>query len=207
MRKLLHLLQRKEKGFTLIEVLLATTISLIGLSAGVIVLALGYKHFNLGRHVAQEQKARIALEKMVRELQETGIFTINPDSSVIYSEENSSSIISFASARHDETNEFLTDQNGMPSWINAIVYFRDATSNTLYRYKEPKTYWGTNYDVSGFDPSLTEGSEPMAQFITDLKFWFSDDELLNIKMKIALASEEEESPYELTLNTTIKIRN
>jgi len=207
MRRVLNIQKRKEKGFTLIELLLATAISLIGLSAGAAILLQGYKHAAFGQNLAKvQQQARITLEKMVKEFQETAIGNIDPDPSSIDSV-NPSNIISFASAR-DDNNNFLIDENEMPSWTNAIVYFRDADSNTLYRYKEPKTDWDTNYDVSGFNPSsiAEEDKEPMATSVTGVEFWFSGDNLLNIKIKIAL-DPEAENPSEKEWITTIKLRN
>jgi prepilin-type N-terminal cleavage/methylation domain-containing protein len=200
-----NLQKKKEKGFTLIEVLLAMSISLIGFSSGFVVMMEGYKHLNFGQGAARvQQQAEFAMERMVKELQETAVSTIAPDPSVINAEENSSNIISFASARNDNTNEFETDDNtGMPIWSNAIVYFRDEESNKLYRYKQMLN----TYDYGSFDPQLAkEQSEQMATSITNIKFWFSGDELLNIEMEVALNSEAE-NPHETVLATTIKLRN
>lgn len=206
MRRFLNLQKRKEKkGFTLIEVLLAMSISFIGLAAAGTLLLLGYKHFYFGQNVARvQQRARIAIERMVQEFQETGVSTIDPDPSSIMNPENSSNIISFASAR-DDNGIFLIDENGMPDWVNAIVYFRDADSNTLYKYKEAKTDWGTNYDVSGFEPP-SEGNELMATSVTGAEFWLSGDNLLNIKIKIVL-NPEAENPSEEEWITAIRLRN
>ena len=201
--KKLNLQKKKEKGFTLIEVLLAMSISLIGFSSGFVVMMEGYKHLNLGQGAARvQQQAEFAMERMVKELQETAVSTIAPDPGVIDTEENSSDIISFASAR-DDNNNFLTGGDGMPNWVNAIVYFRDEESNKLYRYKQMLN----TYDYGSFDPQLAkEQSEQMATSITNIKFWFSSDELLNIEMEVALNSEAEDS-HKTVLMATIKLRN
>jgi type II secretory pathway pseudopilin PulG len=206
MRRLLNLRKRKEKGFTLVEMLLSTTISFIGVSAGFIILSLGYEQLDFGRNATKAQRqAGFALERMVRELKETGIRTINPDQSNIDSEAFATDIISFASARDDDNN-FLTDDDGMPDWINAVVYFRDEDSNILYKYKEAKNDWSTNYSINVFNPLEASGKEQIAHSVTDIKFWFSGDRLLNIKITVSLNSETEDS-CECVLTTQVKIRN
>jgi prepilin-type N-terminal cleavage/methylation domain-containing protein len=184
MKKYLKLQKREEKGFTLIEILLSMTISLIGFSASATLILLGNQQFFSGQNVTRiQQQARIALGKMVEELQETTIGTINPDTSSIDSE-NPSNIISFASAR-DDNNAFVLNEEGTPDWSHVIIYFRDADSNILYRYREVKTNWEENYNVSEFNPSEISDKEPMATSVTGVEFWVSNN-LLNIKLKIVI---------------------
>lgn len=205
MRKFLDIKKRRDKGFTLIEMLLTMTLSLIGIASVTTTLILGYRYFYLGNDITQiQQRAGIALEKMVKELRETSMDRIEPNPDSINSEENSSNIISFASAR-DENNNFLTDAEGMPDWTKAIVYFIDTDSNVLYRYKESKDNWDANYDISGFDSSTVSGEKSLVTSVTGLKFWFSGNNLLNIKIEVLLDSEIQQSSLELT--TAIKIRN
>jgi prepilin-type N-terminal cleavage/methylation domain-containing protein len=197
--------KRKENGFTLIEMLLAAAISLIGFSAITAILMLVYKNSHLLETVDQvQQQTNIALEKVVKEFQETAVGNMDPDPSSINSEANSSDIISFPSARDDNGN-FLLDGNGKPDWTNAIVYFRDAGSNALYRYRDAKDDWSTNYAVSGFNRQVA-GRELMATAVTDVEFWFSGNNLLNIKMTIALNSEAA-NPTEEEFITAVVIRN
>ena len=184
MKKYLKLQKREEKGFTLIEILLSMTISLIGFSASATLILLGHQQFFSGQNVTRiQQQARIALGKMVEELQETTIGTINPDTSSIDSE-NPSNIISFASAR-DDNSAFVLNEERTPDWSHVIIYFRDADSNILYRYREVKTNWEENYNVSEFNSSEISDKEPMATSVTGVEFWVSDN-LLNIKLKIVI---------------------
>jgi prepilin-type N-terminal cleavage/methylation domain-containing protein len=114
MRKFLTL--RTQKGFTLIEVMLAMTISLIGLAAGVAIFTMGNKYFYVEKNFAEvHQQARMAIETMVKELQRASASTIIPSLNDISGQENSTGIIIFASA------------------AGPISYFRDANSNILYK--------------------------------------------------------------------------
>ncbi|MBM3239457.1 type II secretion system protein [Candidatus Poribacteria bacterium] len=205
--------KRKENGFTLIEMLLAAAIALIGLSASTAILMQVYKNSHLLETADQvQQQTNIALEKVVKEFQETAVGTINPAPSDImntpgYPPVNTSDIISFASARDNNGNFVIDEYSGKPVWANAIVYFRgayfideypDLDPNTLYRYKEG---WDT-YNGE-FDPST---SEQMATSVTDVKFWFYGNNLLNIKMTLAL-NPEAANPTEEEFITAVVIRN
>jgi len=151
--------RKREEGFSLVELMIAMAVTLIGFAASYSMLQLGYKYFNLGTDVTQaQQEARMALETMIKELQETSAGTVWVTDEAV----------SFASARNDN-NEFLTitapenPDKEKPYWQKAVVYFRDAESNILFKYEEAKENWSEN-----FNPSLTVGAENLKEIATSV---------------------------------------
>jgi type II secretory pathway component PulJ len=143
-----NLRRKKELGLTLVELLMAVSISFIGFTAGYLLLQSGYNSLNIGTAVTKaQQEVRMAFETMIKELQETSADTIvlqetSADTVVI---EGASDAISFASAR-DANNNFSTTESGVSDWRKAVVYAWDSESNTFYRYEEDKVDWTTNFD-------------------------------------------------------------
>jgi hypothetical protein len=137
---------------------------------------------------------------MVREFQETEIDTVSIDSG-----NPSNHIISFASAR-DDFNNFQIDDNGNPIWQYTIFYCRGEhlglNPNTLYRYKED---WVTG-EQSPLEAMTTDDDDDDDAFVTGLEFWFSDNNLLNIKVKVVL-NPEVDNPSEEEFITAVTIRN
>ncbi|MBC8234583.1 prepilin-type N-terminal cleavage/methylation domain-containing protein [bacterium] len=168
--------RKREEGFSLSELMIATAVALIGFMASYSLLQLGYKYFNLGTDVTQaQQEARMDLETMIKELQETSAGTVWVTDEAV----------SFASARNDN-NEFLTitatenPDKEKPYWQKAVVYFRDAESNILFKYEEAKEDWSTN-----FNPSLAVGAENLKEIatsVTSIVFQFSGN-LLSITIQ------------------------
>lgn len=168
--------RKREEGFSLSELMIAMAVTLIGFAASYSMFQVGYKYFNLGTDATQaQQKARMALETMIKELQETSAGTVWVTDEAV----------SFASARNDN-NEFLTitatenPDKEKPYWQKAVVYFRDAESNILFKYEEAKEDWSTN-----FNPSLAVGAENLKEIatsVTSIVFQFSGN-LLSITIQ------------------------
>lgn len=181
-----------EKGYSLIELMVAMAVMLIGLTASYTLFKLGYKYLNLGTNVTQAQQgARMAFETMIKELQETSANTVWV----------ADGAISFASAR-DESNNFSTTAEEKPDWKKAVVYFRDAESNILYRYEEAKDDWSAK-----FDPSLAVGAENLKEIATsvDSMVFQLDSNLLSINITIMEDTQEGIASEELT--TAIRLQN
>ena len=171
------------------------TILLIGFTAGHVLLQIGYKSFNVGTAATQlQQKVRIALETMIRELQETSVDTIVIEGPAI----------SFASAR-DADDNFSTTESGAPDWRKAVVYFLDAESNTLYRYEEAKENWSANFNPTIAFDAGEEALEQIASTVKAITFQLSPDNLLSITITLTEDAQGEGVPEEIT--TAVKPRN
>ncbi len=125
-------------GYTLIEVLIALSLSSIGFIGGLMLYRSGHRVLNISRATAEiEQGSRKALETMIQELQETTIDSV--DVSVPQA-------ISFASAWNSGT--FASNIDWTPDWKQAVVYFLDTSTNTLCRYVAPKDDWSTGFNTA-----------------------------------------------------------
>ena len=191
--KTLH--RKRELGLTLVELLIAMSISLIGFAAGYILLQSGYKSLNVGKEAAEaQQKVRIAIETMIQEFQETSADTVWVTGEAI----------SFASAKAADYN-FATNEDGTPDWQKAVVYFRDAGSNTLFKYEETKDDWTTNFD-SSFAFEAEEGAlKKMATSVNAITFQLSPNNLLSVTIEFIKDAEGEGMPEELT--TAVRLQN
>ncbi len=196
MKTIMETLHRKrELGLTLVELLIAMGISLIGFTAGYLLLQTGYKSLNVGREAAEaQQKVRIAIETMIQEFQETSADTVWVTGDVI----------SFASARDADYN-FATNEDGTPDWQKAVVYFRDAESDTLFKYEEAKDDWTANFD-SSFAFEAEEGAlKKMATSVNAITFQLSPNNLLDVTIEFIKDAEGEGMPEELT--TAVRLQN
>lgn len=211
--------RKREEGFSLVELMIAMAVMLIGFAASYNLFQLGYKYLNLGADVTQaRQEIRMAFENMVKELQETSSDTITiPTNTIVIDRTEpeddivieSGQAISFASARYwdpdKQKNKFSTIANppdrGKPNWQKAVVYFRDAESNTLYRYEEnrPIEYWSTKFNPSLID---VESLKEVAKSVTSMVF---DDSRLESDNLLSITSQGESALEVLT--TTIKVQN
>ena len=127
----------RPRGFTLIELILALAMSMIGLAAVYTLLFQGFKYLSISDEVggmgamANRSRLRIGLERMISELRESSIDTVEISPS--------GDAMSFASPR--ELDGTPTDDG---SWAKAMVYF--LHEGKLYKYEEEKTDWSSNFD-------------------------------------------------------------
>jgi len=184
--------RRTEYGHTLIELLIALSVSLISLIGGLTLYRSGFQTLNVGRTSTEmQQGARKALETMVQELQETTAGTL--DISVPYA-------ISFASAR--ETTGFASKADGTPAWKNAVVYFLDTGTSTLCRYVEAKTDWSTGFNTaSAFSAS---NPEKLVPHVTNLQFQLVGNLL---RITIETSGNVESGTISDTVTTQVYVRN
>ena len=184
--------RRTASGYTLIEVLIALAISLIGFIGGLTLYSSGAKTLKVGRASTEiQQGARKALETIIKDLQETTISTI--DVSVPYA-------IRFASAQN--AGSFALNSDGTPDWKNAVVYFLDTASNTLCRYIEAKDDWSTGFDTaSAFD---AVNPEQLVPHVTNLEFSLVGNLL---SMTIEMSDTTESVPISKELTTQVYVRN
>ncbi len=125
----------RSKGFTLIEVVIAMSIAVIGALGGYALLAnvQGTISGNTATIQAQ-QDARNIVERIARELREASPEKIWPDS-MTYQE---SDYVTFFSPR-DANRTFVIQESGEnvgePEWQRAIAYVFHSSSNRIYRYQ------------------------------------------------------------------------
>jgi hypothetical protein len=126
--------------------MLGITISLIGLAAGVTIFTLGNNYFYVEKNFAEvHQQARMAIEKMVQELQRTSADTISPSLNDISGPENATDTISFASAAGTisyfrDTNSILykstsAGQESMATSVNSVEFWSSGNNNSLLNIK------------------------------------------------------------------------
>lgn len=137
------------KGFTLIELILALAISMIGLAAVYTLLFQGFRYLSASNDaggigaMANRSRLRIGLERMISELRESSIDTVEISPS--------GDAMSFASHRGIDGRP--TDDG---SWAKAVVYF--LHEGKLYKYEEEKTDWSANFDPELVFQGEREGS-------------------------------------------------
>jgi prepilin-type N-terminal cleavage/methylation domain-containing protein len=183
--------RQTDAGFSLIELIMALAISLIGLTGGFTLYRSAHQTVNATQTAAEIQSSvRKVLELMAQDLHESSVDTI--DLSV-------SGAISFASARN--ANSFVSNSDGTPDWKNAIVYFVDDETNTLCRYVEAKDDWSANFNTAS---ALTSDDvEQLTPHVTGMSFTLNDNVLT-----VALAfSKHIESAGSDVFTSQILIRN
>ena len=199
--------RKTEAGHSLIEMIMAMSISLIGLIGGLTLYRSAHHTVNAGRESTEIQaRGRKVLELMAMELQESNVDTIDL---------SATGAISFASARSGGT--FATEADGSPDWNKAVVYCVDSDSNCLRRYDEAKTDWPTLFNTSYFltRSDLDTVCEDVVEGVIDMTCQLVGSVLtIAVKMKSHMepqmvspqASEELSEPYEL-FTMDIYLRN
>ena len=108
---------RNPKGFTLIEVVIALSVGLIGALGGYALLANTQSTIAGNSAAVQaQQDARIIVERMARELRES-----SPERVWAYSSDEGSNWVYFETPR-DENRTFVVDADGKPQWQRGIEY-------------------------------------------------------------------------------------
>jgi prepilin-type N-terminal cleavage/methylation domain-containing protein len=153
---------RDQRGFTLIELIIAMSIGLIGAMGGYALLAnmQGTMSGNSAAVQAQ-QEARIIVERIARELRESSPDWVWP-SNMTYEE---SDYIVFLTPRNEDRT-FIVDSEGKPQWQRAILYRLDSDSK-LRRYQV--------YMSGTAEPHEISQSEVVSKRVERLLFSRTDD--------------------------------
>lgn len=163
---------KQKKGLTLIEILLATTISIIIVAAGYEVYNISYKSYKKNYAMAElSQNARIALERITRDIRQTmEIMTDLPEN-----------------PGAGTPSSTITFQDGHSYWVDGriqyITYYLDDTDlyrkTTHYTFTSPCetapiSTWvlSSARGASGQSPLVCDSEDkPRAEKITNLQFW------------------------------------
>ncbi|HEX29796.1 TPA: hypothetical protein ENG04_06910 [Candidatus Poribacteria bacterium] len=177
---------RRMEGYTLIQLLVAMAISIIGLSALYTVIFQGYGYVG-SNAIADHQRMRLGLERMIYELRES-----SPDTVEISDDGNG---IGFASPRGSD-GSFELNPDGSPRWVKAVVYF--LSDGRLYRYEEGKTDWSTNFDPDlVFQCDRKSEWHEIAGSIEAVSFQISGD-MVSIHLRMTDG---------LSIDTSVRMRN
>ena len=188
---------RSSKGVTLIEMVIAASIALIGAMGG-LALFTGVKGTIAGNSAAvqAEQEARNIVERIAREIRESA-----PDQVWLYDMNgDGSEYINFLTPR-DSNRKFIVDANGRPLWQRTISYGLDTYSNTVYRYQ-----YFTNYDG---ETGQYESFEIVSKNVEDLRFRISGD---MVAIRIRTFTDQGQGTGNVSntyadFHTTVKLRN
>jgi prepilin-type N-terminal cleavage/methylation domain-containing protein len=195
---------RREKGLTLIEVLIAIVITLVGSLAGYAFLA-GVRGTVAGNSavIQSQQEARITVERMARELRESNRDKIWPDPIPT----GGSHYIIFFTPR-DESRSFVLDEvvhYGRPGWQRTIAYALGENS-TLYRYQIYNLPNRPEPDTERLFRSVPEVVSKNVEWLAFTR----DKDLFTISIRMFSDSGDKignVAPSYTDFNTTIKLRN
>lgn len=195
---------RSEKGLTLIEVLIALVITLIGSLAGYAFLA-SVRGTVAGNSalVQSQQEARITVERMARELRESNRDKVWPNPMPAAG----SHYIIFFTPR-DEERSFAVDETvyyGRPEWQRTVAYAL-GDNYTLYRYQVYNLPDRPEPDTSRL---FSTQPEVVSRNVEHLLFTRNDD-LLTISIRMFSDSGDKignVAPSYANFDTTIKLRN
>ena len=195
---------RREKGLTLIEVLIAVVITLIGSLAGYAFLA-SVRGTVAGNSalVQSQQEARITVERMAREIRESNRDKVWPNPMPA----GGARYIVFFTPR-DKERSFVVDETvhyGRPEWHRTIAYAL-GENNTLYRYQIYNLPNGPEPDM---DRLFSTQPEVVSRNVEHFLFTRTDD-LLTISIRMFSDKGDKignVAPSYANFDTTIKLRN
>lgn len=195
---------KREKGLSLIEVLIAIVITLIGSLAGYAFLA-SVRGTVAGNSalVQSQQEARITVERMAREIRESNRDKVWPNPIP----EGGSHYIIFFTPR-DPERSFVVDEvvnYGRPEWQRTIAYAL-GENHTLYRYQIYNLPNGPEPDT---DRLFRSEPEVVSRNVEHLLFTRTDD-LLSISIRMFSDRGDKignVAPSYADFNTIIKLRN
>lgn len=129
-------IKRDSAGLSLIEVVIASAIILVGVMASY-ALILGVQKTSSGNSdlLQAQQEARLTMESIARELREASVSRAWTDEDIDFYEP----MIMFLSAR-DENLTFTVNDSGEPDWQKAVLYKLDTYQDRLYRYESDDSY-------------------------------------------------------------------
>jgi prepilin-type N-terminal cleavage/methylation domain-containing protein len=161
---------RNPKGFTIVEMVVAMSISLIGVAGGYALLANVQGTMAGNSAVTQaQQEARLVVERVTRELQESSRDWVWPSPMP----EGGSDYIVFITPRN-ENRVFVVNDDGSPQWQRAILYRLDSDS-MLRRYQL--------YMSGTVEPNERYQSEVVSKNVEELLFNRLNNDMITISIR------------------------
>jgi len=161
---------RNPKGFTLIEMVIAMSIGLIGVAGGYALLANVQGTMAGNSAVTQaQQEARFIVERITRELCESSRDRVWPSPMP----NGGSDYIVFLTPRNED-RVFIVDNDGNPQWQRAILYRLDSDSK-LRRYQL--------YMSGTVEPSERYQSEIVSRNVEQLLFNRVNNDMITIHIR------------------------
>jgi len=190
---------KSSKGISLIEVIIATAIGLVGAMGGYSVLtSMNSTRVENTAVVEAQGEARNIMERMTRELRESSPevvwprYTDYPDYDIEH--------VYFFTPRNAD-REFIINSEGEPEWQRAVAYWLNIETNSLYRFQYYLTW----------EPDLDDWFhfELISENVEQLIFSRTDDMItINIRTFTDSAGGLGNVARSYAdLNTTIKLRN
>lgn len=154
--KYIKRLAKFERGFSVIEVLIASSVEIIAISGMLLFFTSFQKQsIEINQKLMYQQEARLAMKLLARDLRETSIATVN----------SSANFVSFASLR-DSAQNFSLNAEGQALWKKSIFYYIPSGTTILCRHESPKLDW-TNKSTSSDIPNTPPWE--MARGVTSLQ--------------------------------------
>ncbi len=192
---------RSSKGISLMEVMIAMAIGLIGVMGGYALLtSMNSTRVENTAVVVAQGEARNILERMTRELRESSPEAVWPRYNTNGEKYN---WVYFWTPRNAD-REFMINTEGEPEWQRGIQYWLNWNSNTLYRRRFYLT----------FDPYTNDWSdwfnfEMVSENVEEMTF-SRDDDMFTINIRTFSDSDGGMGNVARSyadLSTTIKLRN
>jgi prepilin-type N-terminal cleavage/methylation domain-containing protein len=184
------------KGFTIIETLIALSISLVGTLAGYLLITNMNQSIAGSSAVTQaQQEGRIIIEHITRELRESSPEKIWP-ASLTYTNSN---YLYFYTPR-DEAKAFKIDSSGKPLWQKIVWYIFEQNSNRLIRYELYLPDPNNPFRYSNYR------SEVVSDKVKNLAFGRSKD-MITISIRTFQNKAKNTANSYADFNTKIKLRN
>ena len=193
---------RNPKGFTLIEMVIALSVGLIGALGGYALLANTQSTIAGNSAAVQaQQDARIIVERMARELRES-----SPERVWAYSSGEGSNWVYFETPR-DENRIFVVDADGKPQWQRGIEYWLgpDWEAGENWNQK-PTCLYRFQYYMSGNQPFQWE---IISKNVEQVRF-SRDNDMITISIRTFSDQSERIGHVADTyadVYTTVKLRN
>jgi len=161
---------RNPKGFTLIEVVIAMSVGLIGAMGGYALFANIQGTMSGNSAVVQaQQEARFVVERITRELCESNPDRVWPNPMP----DEGSDYVVFLTPRNED-RVFVVDNDGNPKWQRSILYRLD-TDLRLRRYQV--------YMSGTAEPSERYQSEIVSKNVEQLRFNRVNNDMITISIR------------------------
>lgn len=192
---------KSSKGISLMEVMIAMAIGLIGAMGGyALLISMNSTRTENTAVVVAQGEARNILERMTRELRESSPEVVWPQFDTNGTEYN---WVYFLTPRNAD-REFIINTEGEPEWQWGIRYWLNEDSNILYRFQ-----FYLNFDPDTDDWSNWFQFEAVSENVEKLTF-SRDDDMFTVNIRTF--SHSDGGPGNVArsyvdLDTTIKLRN
>ena len=164
---------KNKKGFTLSELIIAISLTLIIISSAYVIYTISQKSFKTGSQKDElTQNAKIGLEKISRELRETSKITITLPPTGDDPENPPANEITFRDANYSNIryiNYYLSDNN-----LNRRIY---------HYYIEGNPDNWVAYNTTGATSQL-DGETTIASYIAQLEFYGQSIVTINIRAQL-----------------------